>query len=337
MLRPSPTPPAPAVRTSWRARIPWPALRALCSGAALLWILHATPFQSIAATLRDAQPGWLLLGVVFGLLTRLAAAERTLMISRALGLGVSRLQTIETLFISNYYALLSPGPVLSGVVSVYRYRGYGATITGSLSTLLASRAIEAAAFVAVGAACVLGDPHVPLGAVRMPLMLAGAATVLTGGALFAWLLLHRRTRHAPAAPTSPVAAEGLWGKLRAVQHDLLHQGPGFALQAAIPALVQVLLTGAALGFLARALSVDLSWVTAIWMAAAVYAVVLLPISVAGIGVRDLTLIRSLSLLGVGAPPAVALSVLLLADPLLNAVIGGVWQTWATLRYRRDVA
>ena len=130
--------------------VPWRAVRAVCSAAALFWVLRVTPLQTIIAALRQADWLYLLAGMILNLLTRFAAAERTRVISRALGLFVSRWQTIETLFISNFYALLSPGPVLSGVVSIYRYRNYGASITGSVGSLLASRVIELAAFIALG-------------------------------------------------------------------------------------------------------------------------------------------------------------------------------------------
>jgi len=70
--------------------------------------------------------------------------------------------------------------------------------------------------------------------------------------------------------------------------------------------------------------------TSIWVTAAVYAVVLLPISVAGVGVREVTLTKSLALLGVNPGLAVALSILLFADPLINALIGGALQLRSAL-------
>ncbi len=319
-------------------RIPWRTLRIVCSAGALLWILRATPLHSISAALRRADWPYLLLGVAATLLARVASAERTLVISRALGLGVSRRQTLETLFISNYYALLSPGPILSGVVSVYRYRSQGASITGSLSALLGSRAIEAAVFIALGAASVLMDGKIPFTAVRIPLSLALTALILVGIGLTGWSLLHRR-RHGllVAAPEAKPGNHGRFSKLLSVWHELLRHGPLMAWEAAMPAAAQVIFSGAAVLLLARALGIDLNLLTAIWICAAVYAVVLLPISFAGLGVRDMTLIKSFALLGLGAPLAVALSVLLFADPLLNALIGGLWQTTSTLGGARKSA
>lgn len=312
--------------TERRARWPWTVARVIFSCLLLAWALHAAPLGTIVSGLRRADPWLLIAGMLLGLLTRFAAAERTQVISRALGLLVTRRQTVETLFISNFYALLSPGPVLSGVVTVYRYKNYGASVTGSVGSLLASRAIECAAFVVLGTACVLIDPRVALNRVEYPLQLAVVAIAAIVMAICAWWLLHQRHRRngAPVA-LSPNAVSGVVDKFRAVWHDVVSRGPRMALQAAIPATVQVILAGAAVAVLARSLNIEMSLVTAIWVSAAVYAVVLLPISIAGLGIREVTLIKSLGLLGVSAQSAVALSVLLFADPVVNAMIGGVLQ------------
>jgi uncharacterized membrane protein YbhN (UPF0104 family) len=325
-MRSVPTIVVQSSRARSRLRIPWRALRVVCSGGALLWIVRATPLSAIAATLHRADWLWLTLGFALNLLARVAAAERTFVISRALGLGASRRQTLQTLFISNYYALLSPGPVLSGVVSVYRYKSQGATLTGSISTLLGSRAVEAAVFIVIGAACVLIDSRISLTAVRIPLSLALVAGILFGIGLTGWSLLHRRQAGLLVAGIAvKPSGGGRFSQTLAVWHELLRHGPLMACTAAVPAAAQAVLSGAAVSLLAKALDIDLSLVTSIWICAAVYAVVLLPISIAGLGVRDLTLIKSFALLGLAPQLAVALSVLLLADPLLNAMIGGVWQ------------
>jgi glycosyltransferase 2 family protein len=317
--------------TRERARWPWMAVRAAFSCGALLWVLHVAPLHTVVAPLRSAYLPLLIAGIAISLLARLAAAERTLVIGRALGLFVNRWQTIETLFISNFYALLSPGPVLSGVVTVYRYRRFGASMTGSIGSLLASRAVECAAFIALGTVCVLMDKRVVLASVQYPLSLAVAALLMIGVGMACWWLLHKRwLRRVHQERTSP-AGDGLFARLREAWHEVMHSGPRMLWHAAIPATVQVVLSGASISVIASSLGIGLSLITAIWLSAAVYAVVLLPISVAGLGVREVTLVNALGLVGVSPRLAVALSLLTFVDPLVNAVIGGFLQFGSAIR------
>lgn len=323
-------------RSSWRAaKI---GARALFSCVALAWVLHKTPLRTIASALSAADLPLLLGGLALNFFARLAAAERTLVISRALGLSISRWQTIETLFISNFYALLSPGPVLSGVVTVYRYREHGASVSASFGALLASRAIECIVFVALGVGCLLADSRISLAAVHYPLALATAALAAAGIGVIYWWWSHKRWNRRSEANdgrhTSTGASigtsKGIAASWRAVRHEVMRRGPGMAFQAGIPAAVQVILSGAAVQLLARSVGIELPLLTSIWVTAAVYAVVLLPISVAGVGVREVTLTSALGLLGINASLAVALSILLLADPIINAFIGGFMQLRSTL-------
>jgi uncharacterized membrane protein YbhN (UPF0104 family) len=307
------------------------AARVALSCAALIWILHSTPLRTIGSALAGAQLPLLCAGFALNFLARLAAAERTFVISRALGLMISRWQTVETLFISNFYALLSPGPILSGVVTVYRYRAFGASISTSLASLLASRVVECVSFVTLGTVCVLMDTRVRMESVRYPLWLASFTLLCVAVGYFAWWLLHQRWRRRTEASREPMApGVGRFAALRALRHEAVSGGPGMIARAAIPGVAQAILAGAATAVLAGSLGFNLTLLTAIWITAAVYAVVLLPISVAGVGVREVTLVKALGLLGVGTGPAVALSILLFADPLINALIGGAIQLRTTI-------
>jgi uncharacterized membrane protein YbhN (UPF0104 family) len=310
----------------------WTALRLLFSCAAVAWVLHSIDLRGVIAALGNAEPLLLTLGVLMNVATRFPAAERTQVMNRGLGLSVSRWQTIETLFISNFYALLSPGPLLSGLVTVYRYRRFGASITGSVSSLLASRAIECAAFLIWGLGCALLDTRVTahLHSVRMRPGVAGAAVVLASigiAAIASVMIRHGRRDAADGVP------RGILDKLAAVYAQILAQGPAVALKAAIPASLQVVISGGAMMVLARSLHTDISWPAGVWMSSAVYFAVLLPISIAGLGVREVTLIKSFGILALAPRTAVALSVLLFLDQFVSAMIGGAMQIGSVLARR----
>ena len=126
-------------------------------------------------------------------------------------------------------------------------------------------------------------------------------------------------------------------KVADVWSQIAAQGVYVALKASVPASLQILLSGAALMVLASSLQVDISWMSGIWISAAVYAAVLLPISIAGLGVREITLVKSFALLGFAPRTAVAVSVLLFLDQLVSALIGGLLQISSIIVRTRRVS
>jgi hypothetical protein len=74
---------------------------------------------------------------------------------------------------------------------------------------------------------------------------------------------------------------------------------------------------------ARALHLPLSIVNAGWVRSLVLLVAMLPISFAGLGVREGTLIAALQPYGIGAAAAVALALVMFARDLVGAAAGGV--------------
>jgi glycosyltransferase 2 family protein len=309
-----------------RRRWAWTIVRALASSAALAWVLHVTPLKTVAQALQASNLPLLVLGVLMNVATRVAAAERTLVMNRGLGLAVSRWQTLETLFISNFYALLSPGPWLSGVVSVYRYKSFGTSVAGGVSSLLASRGVEFVVIAVWGLVCALLDPNVSAASIHYPLRVGALCLLLGTCGIGVWLVVHSRFKAAGFERNGvALLRHRVFAKVAEVWTQILAQGIPVALKASIPASVQVLLSGGALKVLAASLQVDISWVSGIWMSAAVYAAVLLPISIAGLGVREITLVKSFGLLGFAPRTAVAVSVLLFLDQLVSALIGGLLQ------------
>jgi uncharacterized membrane protein YbhN (UPF0104 family) len=95
----------PSIRSARWSRM---IVRAALSCALLIWVLHSTALAPMWTALSRAAWPPLVGGFALALLARLAAAERNQAVSRSLGLDLSRWQSIEALFISNFYALVSP-------------------------------------------------------------------------------------------------------------------------------------------------------------------------------------------------------------------------------------
>ena len=106
----------------------------------------------------------LVAGMVLSLLTRLAAAERTYVVTRSAGLATTRLQTLAAMFIANFWSLLLPGSIGGGVATVLIYKAMGAAIEVVIAALTASRVAELAAYCALGTITLAWTPHMPASA-----------------------------------------------------------------------------------------------------------------------------------------------------------------------------
>ena len=117
--------------------------------------------------------------------------------------------------------------------------------------------------------------------------------------------------------------KGYCGRRSPIEPRLGAVGAGWAtLKGALDAATLMILAGA-IGLqvdLAHALSVN----------ALSYFAILLPISVAGLGVREAAIVLALTPLGVEREQAVALALLMLAMTLVNAALGGLLQARAAL-------
>jgi len=82
-------------------------------------------------------------------------------------------------------------------------------------------------------------------------------------------------------------------------------------------------------FAAKAARIDVPVGVFIWLCAVIFILGRLPISIANLGVREFTLVGTLALYGVDAPPAVLMSMIIFSNRILMAIIGAIFQLyWA---------
>jgi uncharacterized membrane protein YbhN (UPF0104 family) len=270
-------------------------LRLLPATVALIALPWVVDLGALGRALRDVAVAPLALAVAINLATRIAAGERTYALSRAGHLPLTRAQTLEALFIANFWSLVLPGVSAGGVATVLRYRHHGVPAATALAVLAASRVLEMAAFALLAA--------------------VGWVLTATGGA---GMGVHA----AQVAIAGPVAAA--LRMLRGLPARALAAGAGWALlQGALDATTVVVL--------AHALDLPIGMEHALWINALSYFTILLPLSVAGLGVREAAVVVAVMPLGIGREPAVALALLMLAMTLINAAIGGVLAALAAWR------
>jgi uncharacterized protein (TIRG00374 family) len=298
------------------------AARVALSVAALTAIFVAAQMENVLAALSRAHGELILLGLMLNLLTRLFAAERTYVISRGVGLPLSRARTIDAMFVSNFWSLVLPGVSAGSVATVYRYARYGASVADSVGVLGASRAVELAIFCLTGAIAFAWSPQAS--GWRVLVTLCAIPLVVFG----AFALAHWYRRRSPMSRGS-WAGSGLARKFRETAARAVHAFSGaprsHVAAAGGLAFVQCVLDAASALAFAWSLGLQITLLDALWINVLTYLAILLPISIAGLGVREAAVILALGPLGIGTESAIALAVLMFAATLLNAVIGGVLQ------------
>jgi len=84
-------------------------------------------------------------------------------------------------------------------------------------------------------------------------------------------------------------------------------------------------------FAAKAARIEVPVGVFIWQCAVIFILGRLPISIANLGVREVTLVGTLALYGVDAPSAFLMSMIIFSNRILMAIIGMIFQLYWTMR------
>ena len=228
--------------------------------------------------------------------------------------------------------------VATGAVRWYRLAKLSGSGPSMLALIVFSRLLEIEMLLLLGTVFWLADPHAPA-------RFAGA-TLFAGGFLLAFLARFVAFHPAVARRVS-ASLQRVWPADRALRlrrHtlDLLEVTGRYGVISARPRAVLALTVFAshmlnllALALLARGVGMDVSWLTLGWARSILGLALLLPITWAGIGLREATLTGALVAAGQPAA-AVALGLLVTLRALLEAAAGGLveWRDWLS-RDRQD--
>lgn len=292
------------------------ALRLAAAGALLAAVIHVAEPAALIATLRQTDRDWLLPGLVAALLSNVASALRWRALTAWLGAAVSPAFALLAYFRAMALNALLPGAVVGG--DLYRalaLRQAGLpTLDAGLSVLL-DRGSGLWVLLALGAGALpfaassIALP-LPLPAVWIDLSCAVAAVLL----LTAPLLLIALPINDGRALAALARVQSRLRRPRVLQQYALQMGASLVVQA---------LSIAALACGGRALGLDLS--PAVWatVAAPIFLMAALPVSVGGWGTREAAAAAVLAAFGVPAAQAVAVALIYGVFGLLQAALGGL--------------
>jgi uncharacterized protein (TIRG00374 family) len=290
----------------------------------LLFVFRGIDRQVFARLLATQDRGWLAVAAVLLLTQIFLGGERWRSILCAFMRGPPpSMASVQAVFYASiFFNCLPFGTVGGDVARVWLARRFALPLSQIVLSVLVDRVMTVAALVMLALAA--------LPTISSPLAVTawfGGAAILVAGAL-GILLLGVIER-----------VLGRWRKRRLI-HFVLRMAEELRqvkTRAGLIALCFALASGACSGFgaysIARSLGIGVGPVPMIAVTSIMTLVVALPISVAGWGVREISLVALLGLLGVDREAALALSVELGLITTFLSLPGGA--VWLTLRDHRQ--
>jgi uncharacterized protein (TIRG00374 family) len=313
-------------------------LRLAFSGLLLTLLFTQIDLESVLANLNQVQVRWFLPALGLYFVTRYLWAYQMSLASKPLGLVFALPRLFAIIFISSFYSLVLPGNVLTGgAISWYKLSRSNRKFVEVGALLIYLRLIDTLTLLGIGLVGMWFDTRFSSASFRAIVAAAFFGVILVSLPFFFPGVTRRLERFGqilagrlPLPQWVRNRALAFWSALRAFQ----------ALEKRTIALIFGLsLVSHGLGIvlyylLALAINMRISIVALGWIRSLVGIVQLLPLSVAGLGVREASLVLLLRQYGVSESLALTFSLAIFGLMVLGGLIGGALEIGDILFSRR---
>lgn len=298
----------------------WPLVRLLVSVVLLGLIVSRLDLARAAEILASAHILLLMLAVLVGYAGRFTAAFRWWILLRAMKARVPYRGVVRLSFIGMFLHFLPAGSVASEVARVYGMNRTTSDLAGSFASVLVDRLFGLGALILVG---LVGLVFAPAG---VPPILSNLAWLGFAG-LFAagYVMMSPAARRTLDRLLSRIRLEPVRIRLAKVHAHLDQMRSSSVLMgwSIVAALVNTGFRILPTWFVAMALSIDVSLTHLFIIIPLIYLAAQIPISVGGLGVREIGWVALLRVVGVPAPDAILMS-LVLAAMIFVISLPGAW-------------
>ncbi len=291
----------------------WPLMKLLIAAGILAVIFRFVPLADVFRAIGSAHVAYLLASVPLILLGPYLSAARLKILTDSLGMSLTLPEIAEVNFVTRFYGLAIPGQFATGAIRWLRLTRIEDRKAEILAAILVSR------FLHLAGLCLLGTAFLTVELANgggVPVM--GLPLAIGTLALAALLLLLTIPRGSALA----LRAEGRLRRLIGATRSFRNLSGRQLGSAVVLALAENLAATVVIYLLALSVDVTVPFISLGWIRAAVQLLVFLPISIAGLGVREGGLMLALEPYGVSGANAVALSLLVFAIGILVGTIGG---------------
>ncbi len=308
----------------WQAR----ALRVIGSAALIGGIFWFIPFSDVVAALRTVNLGLAAAGMFLMLVSAYLEAFALWLPLRRAGIPTSSWNVFEIKMITRFYGQFLPSELMGSVLKLHRLAGptkqWGEVAAGLAFCRLVNFLVLALLGLAVWAI------EMPAGPGRwVGVLLAGMAVTLIGLHLTVvsptvYGLAQRVVAKLRIRSAMGRFAEKFFNLARTMVDSYRLIGDTLR-TVTVLAVVRHAIGIISFGLVAASLDIHLSYLTIGWIRVVLHTLMMLPISLSGIGLREGSLVILLQEYAVPASDAVALAFLLFALTLLANALGGLFE------------
>ncbi len=306
--------PAGAGRQRWL----WVVAKCAVS-ALLLWFLFTTyDIAGAMGRLGRLVPGFVVLAVAAEMVSIVLATWRWVLILRAINIGLDFLKALPIVFIALFFNQILPSNLGGDVMRVWRLFRHGSDLVNAIGSVILDRVVALLGLVILVSACLpfvsllTDDPVLPR------ILMAIIAATLAG---LAFLMVFERALPWMQRFLSPAVLKNL----SAVAHDARKYflNPAASVPGTAISVVNHVVTVTVFFALAQALGIDIGFGECLVLIPPVVLLSMLPISLAGWGVREGAMVAALGFVGVPPAQALALSITFGILYAVTSLPGGV--------------
>ena len=280
-------------------------VRVLISVGLLALVIGFADWHAVWAVLRKVDLRWVAVVLLIAVLDRLITNYRWQILLRGRGVTIGFAQLFRVQLAANFIGAFLPGFIGVDAVRITALCRSGEPTAPVFAATLVDRATLAIATLIIGAVTVilLAHERVPDHIVRFVLILTVIAVLMLS------IALHPVVRRWARIKLLPHIPERLRHRVAEIADASLAYRHQWRLVAEV-GVVTLLLFAVRIGFakaVAYSCGLDLSWLDLLLVIPILWVVVMLPITIGGIGVQDAGYVVLMGLIGVAAPVAVSMS------------------------------
>lgn len=292
------------------------SLKAVVSALLLGYLFSKVDLQEVQDTLGRASYGYLFSAAAVLLLQAVAGAVRWSMVIKIISSRVRLRVALQIMFIGLFFNQTLPSSIGGDAMRIWRIRHHGFPLRTAINSVLLDRLI---ALLALALFMLISYPvlHQLVDNPLLRLAVVIAALVLIAG--FAMLYYFRKI---------PRRFYG-WRITKEIRHisTEAHQvtrTPRRAIELVMLAIVMHTMTGMAVYEVARGLGLSIGLLECVVLTPPILLITVLPISMAGWGVREAGMVTALAFAGIAAHDALIISILFGLLLILISIPGGVF-------------